>query len=277
MTSDKEITFLQWALTKMGYRWEGFRKPRGQILKRVRRRMQELQLTGGYPEYRRYLENHPGEWETLDRLCDVTISKFFRDRKLWEYLRDSVMPELLADKNSEPVTPWSIGCCNGEEPYSLAMINEQLSMNNGNTERIVILATDRNAEVLKRAKNGRYPAGALKELKEEEIEAFFHPVNRNRASIEDEEYKIAGRLKRFVTYEQRDIRDSMPEGSFDIMLCRNLVFTYFDREEQIRFLNRLKPHLKGDGYLVIGAHEEIPPNIEWLESASGTHRVFRKC
>lgn len=74
MMMENATTFLQWALPRMGYRWAGFRKPRRQILRRIRGRMYELGLSGGYEEYMRYLESNPGEWDILDRLCDVTAS-----------------------------------------------------------------------------------------------------------------------------------------------------------------------------------------------------------
>lgn len=268
--------FLQWALPRMGYRWDGFRKPRGQVLRRVRERLHELGLAGGYPEYKSYLEHHPEEWDVLDRLCDVTISKFFRDRKVWEYLRDTILPELLnrPETGSHPVAVWSIGCCNGEEAYSISMINEHLALHrgDGNSEGISILATDRNEQVLERARIGRYPAGALKELTEGEIERFFHPVAEEGV---DEDVEIDERLKRPVTFERRDIRDSMPDEEFDLVLCRNLAFTYFSEEEQRRFLQRLKTHLRRDGYLVVGANEELP-EVEWLARMSRTHPVFKK-
>jgi len=272
--------FLQWALPRLGYRWEGFRKPRGQVLSRIRHRMQELELAGGYTAYREYLKNQPGEWETLDRLCDVTISKFCRDRKLWDYLRDAVLPELIADAapDSRPVQVWSAGCCNGEEAYSLSMIVDQLQSTGGNDGesdgRIMILGTDRNRQVLARARAGRYPAGALKELTEEEIGKYFHPVP-GKGDPAGEEYEIDDGLRRHAAFERRDIRRSLPDRIFDLVLCRNLVFTYFSKEEQMLFLKRLKPRLRQGGYLVVGANEEFPETA-WLSLESGTHPIYRK-
>ena len=157
----KEIAFLQWALPKLGYRWAGFRKPRKQVLKRIRERIQQLKLSTGYSGYRQYLQEHPDEWKQLDQLCDVTISKFFRDRKVWKFLRE----EILADQSSktvpDPISVWSAGCCNGEEAYSLAIIFDQLSRN-GRKQKGMILGSDRNSDVLKRARMGKYPAGAFK-------------------------------------------------------------------------------------------------------------------
>ena len=264
---DQSVSFLQSTLPKLGYQWEGFRKPRGQILKRIRNRMQELGLSGGYPEYRTYLEEHPEEWATLDRLCDVTISKFFRDRKLW----DDMLYNLIRKWAPGPVSVWSAGCCNGEEAYSMAMINEQLSMNNGAGSEIFILGSDRNPEVLDRARERRYPVGALKELTIEEIQRFFHPVEDGG----EDDYQIDERLAWCVEFEQRDIRESMPDQVFDLVLCRNLAFTYFNETEQLHFLERLRYHIKPGGYLIIGSNEVLPSGVEWPEPVSETHPVYK--
>lgn len=253
----------------MGYRWDGFRKPRNQVLSRIRDRIHDLGLSGGFDEYRQFLGDHPKEWENLNRLCDVTISKFFRDREVWEYLRDEILPEILSDK---PVTIWSIGCCNGEEAYSLAIISEQLtnvSGRNVTTSDFNILATERNEHVLRRAGKGCYPAGALKELMDDEIRTYFRKLD----DVHEEDYQIKERVKEYIQFEKRDIRESLPDQSFDLILCRNLVFTYFTEERQSEFLDDLKPRMKERSYLVIGSNESLP-KPEWLEMVSETHRVF---
>lgn len=269
MSTNKGTSFLQWALPKMGYRWDGFRKPRNQVLSRIRDRIEDLGLSGGFDEYRTYLGDHPEEWETLDKLCDVTISKFFRDRKVWEYLRDEILPEILSDK---PVSIWSVGCCNGEEAYSLAIISEQPAKESGGyvtSTDINILATDRNEQVLRRAGKGCYPAGALKELTDEEISTYFRKLDDEN----EEDYQIEERLKETIEFENRDIQESLPDRTFDLILCRNLVFTYFTEERQAEFLDKLKPRLKERSYLVIGSNETLP-KPGWLDAVSETHRVF---
>lgn len=65
MRDDDLVDFLRWALPRLGLRWEGFRKPRGQVKKRLARRLEDL----GLPDlgaYRRRLEEDPvGRGETL--------------------------------------------------------------------------------------------------------------------------------------------------------------------------------------------------------------------
>src|SRR5919106_6038837 len=94
------VAFLQWALPRMGRRWAGYRKVRRQVCRRVRRRAQELGLDG-FDAYREHLERHPEEWEALDGLTNVTISRFNRDRGVFEFLARAVGPGARV---------WSAGC-----------------------------------------------------------------------------------------------------------------------------------------------------------------------
>ena len=90
------VQFLQWALPKMRMRWPGFRKVRRQVCKRVDRRLRRLGLVG-VAAYRAYLDDHPDEWSELDQLCRIPISRFYRDRGVFDLLRDDVLPSLAAD------------------------------------------------------------------------------------------------------------------------------------------------------------------------------------
>ena len=55
-----DIEFLQAVLPRLGLRWPGFRKVRGQVIKRIKQRLNALHLqdlTG----YAAYLDAHPAE------------------------------------------------------------------------------------------------------------------------------------------------------------------------------------------------------------------------
>ena len=69
------VEFLRWLLSRLHFRWEGFRRVRGQVCKRFRRRFSELGLTSA-AAYRDYLEHHPDERSVADFLCRVTVSRF---------------------------------------------------------------------------------------------------------------------------------------------------------------------------------------------------------
>jgi chemotaxis protein methyltransferase CheR len=234
------VAFLQWALPRLGRRWAGYRKVRRQVCKRMRRRAQALGL-GGFDAYREHLERHPEEWEVLDGLTNVTISRFNRDRGVFEFLSRAV---------GHGARVWSAGCASGEEPYTLALLRDDLE----------ILATDVDPAVLRRAEAAHYPASALRELP---------------AAIRDEAFSggvLDPRVRRRVTFALHDIRDDPPPGPFDLVLCRNLAFTYFDEATQRATLQRIAGVTTG---LVIGAHEQLPDGQREFEPWAPQHGVFR--
>jgi chemotaxis protein methyltransferase CheR len=270
MSDQDDIRFLQWALPKMGYRWSGFRKPRNQVIKRIKNRIQELDIHGGYPEYKSYLAKHPEEWKYFEQICFVTISKFFRDRKLWEFLRDEIISDLIKSPKINRLDIWSAGCCNGEEPYTIAIILDQLSKLTKQVIQFEILATDLDSEVLDRAKKGSYPPGALKEVTESELETYFIKCRSNKSS----DYLIDKKLANSIEFEIRDIKKSIPGRKFHLIFCRNLVFTYFSANLQQDFLQRLKSHLMPGAYLVTGSNETLP-DTPWLTQAKSTFPIYR--
>ena len=116
------VEFLRWALPRLRMRWAGFRKVRRQVCRRVERPVRELGLAD-IGVYRTVLESTPGEWRRLDVLCHVTISRFYRDRGVFQFLERNVLPELAerAVARGAAVEAWSVGCASGEEPYSLVL------------------------------------------------------------------------------------------------------------------------------------------------------------
>ena len=73
--------------------------------------------------------------------------------------------------------------------------------------------------MLTRARRGCFSAGSLRELPVAWSTAAF--VQRNGLHCLREPYKQA------VPIASHDIRTGPPDGPFDLILCRNLVFTYF--------------------------------------------------
>ncbi len=252
--------FLQWALPRLGFRWPGFRKVRRQVCRRIRRRIAELEL-GGFDDYRCYLEAHERESKRLDGMCRITISRFYRDRKVFERLARRILPQLAADalERGAPVRVWSAGCASGEEPYSLAIAWRLEAAPRFPAVALELFASDADPHMLERARRGIYSAGTLRELPASWRWAF---------RPQDELFALEEELKSMVTWLCQDLRSEMPDGPFDLVLCRNLAFTYFAVPIQRRILAELTLRLRPGGLLVIGGHESLP-------AASGLDEIAR--
>jgi chemotaxis protein methyltransferase CheR len=256
------VPFLQWALPRLRLRWAGYRKVRKQVCKRVGRRLRELGLVD-LAAYEVFLRDHPDEWTRLDGLCRVTISRFYRDRGVFDFLREAVLPELARGAGERGVRCWSVGCASGEEPYTVVAIAAAMRI------PVAVLATDSDAHLLERAREGIYDASSLANLPGElKAEAFER---------EGERFRLRPAMREPVRFARRDVRRELPQGPFELILCRNLVFTYFEEALQREVLAGLAGRLVHGGALVIGIHETLPTAnefglTEWAERA----RIYRR-
>jgi chemotaxis protein methyltransferase CheR len=265
------VEFLQWCLPKLRLRWPGYRKVRGQVAKRVERRFRALGLAGPFA-YREYLEQSPGEWRELDFLCRITISRFWRDRGVFDALREVILPAIAREspeRKEGELRAWSAGCSSGEEPYSLAICwNLTVLPHLKKPLALSVTGTDVDAHLLLRARRGCYRESSLKGLPEGlRAQAFAHS---------DDEFCLRASLKENVTFRAGDIRTAMPEGDFRLILCRNLVFTYFEEHLQRSVLEGMLEKLLPGGILVIGVHEKLPPGFTALVPEGRTPGVFRR-
>jgi chemotaxis protein methyltransferase CheR len=270
MDDSEWVTLLQAGLPRLGLRWAGFRKVRGQVCKRLRRRASELGLPDA-DAYHAYLERHPEEWAVLDSLTHVTISRFNRDRGVFTLVESEVLPVLASEAmmyGAETVEAWSAGCASGEEAYTLAIIWQLALAHRFPGLALRILATDVDEAMLARARRGCYGAGSLREVPEPWRAAAF--VRQGRCHC------VRGEIRAVVRIVRHDIRDRPPAGTFDLVLCRNLAFTYFDGAGQLSVVSRLGAALRPGGALAVGKHEALPAGVGQFEPWSPAARVYRR-
>jgi chemotaxis protein methyltransferase CheR len=262
------VEFLRWALPRLGLRWGGFRKVRGQVCKRLRRRLSEVGLAD-LDAYRVQLERHPEEWAVLESLTHITISRFNRDRGVFAFLQWEVLPTLaatVAERGADALEVWSAGCASGEEAFTLAIMWRLDLAPRFPELAIRILATDADEAMLARARRGCFSASSLRELPARSRAAAFAQGDRH--------YCLRDPFREPVRIARHDIRSRPPDGPFDLVLCRNLAFTYFDLELQRATAARLAGALRAGGALVLGSHESLPANVEEFEWWSSAERIY---
>ena len=268
MTDAECVAFLQWALPRLGLRWSGFRTVRRQVRKRLSRRLGTLGLPT-LAAYRARLEDDPDEWQVLDGLCRITISRFYRDRAVFEALARQVLPVLARQVAAEgrPVRCWSAGCASGEEAYSLKILWD---LDLGAAERapgLEVTGTDAGDGLLARARRGCYEPGSLKDV----------PAHWRAQAFEAREalFCVHARHRAGVRFVGQDVRRQAPEGPFDLVLCRTLAFTYFEPDLQADVLARIAGAMTAGGYLAIGNHERLP-HAHGFEPVTGAPRLYRR-
>jgi chemotaxis protein methyltransferase CheR len=238
--------FLKEAATLLGLQWRAFH--RKGIRRKVERRFTEIGLSG-FEEYLLKVRKDSEEHLRLSRILTVTISRFFRDKEVFRTLSQSIVPGLLKENIGE-IKTWCIGCASGEEPYSLALLWHEEFQQTWPQVRLSILATDIDEDLLERAKEGTYKNSSLKEVPGEIAKKFFR--QKGEFCILDHT------IRQGVEFKKHDILHEEPFLGMDIVLCRNLAFTYFSKESQIEILKKIVTSLNGKKFLVIGKDENLP-------------------
>lgn len=267
------VRFLQWALPQLHMRWPGFRKVRKRVCKRLSLRLIELELAD-LKAYQHHLSQQPSqsdEWRRLDTICRVVVTRFYRDKRLFAELTERVLPELATralTSGSEMIGAWSIGSASGEEAYTLAILWHQLLAPRFAGLQLNILGTEIEPHLIKRSQQACYPQGTIKNLPEALRSAAF--------SQDDDHHCLKPQFQAMVAFRQQDIRTALPDEMFDLILCRNLVFTYFDEPLQQSILNRMLTRLRPGGWLVLGVHETLPAGARGLTTVSERLGLYRR-
>ncbi len=204
------------------------------------------------------------EWRELVLLLTTVESYFMRDKGQFSLLRKVILPELIEQKKSLSKTLgiqptlriWSAGCSTGEEPYSLAIILKQL-ISDWEQWKILILGTDINEEVIKKAQQGVYSSWSFR-LVDPQVQNQYFSQRKN-------EWKINRELRESVKFSCINlITEHLPNiymniHNIDLILCRN-VFVYFEPKYISLVVKKFANTLRPGGYLITG-HAEVRSQI----------------
>lgn len=185
-------------------------------------------------------------------LVELTVGEtyFFREPAQFDFMRGQAIPELLRrKKDSEPLRVWSAGCASGEEPYSVAMLFQDMGL----AARTEVLGTDICTARLENARRGRYGQWSLRGVPKDVVGRYF------RRS--DVRYELVPSIRSAVQFRYDNLPASTTppaatSGGLDLILCRN-VLIYFEMEVMGRIAKRFYEALEEGGWLFLGASD--PP------------------
>ena len=234
--------------------WKGYRRVRKGVKRRVFQHMQALECKT-ISDYLHAVRRDETLLRVAEGLLKVCISRFFRDKRLWEVLENGVLPDRLNGKK-DAFHIWCAGCASGEEVYTIKILLERIRQNGkneGSFAQPVILASDTGPVALQRAKAGRYPPSSLRDVPPEiRSEYFFrHP---------DGSYEIADGSARGIRWMRHDyVKEATPGFDFDLIFLRNGLLTYWDDPVKTRVLNQILDRLIPGGLFIIGGGEKVDP------------------
>ncbi len=197
----------------------------------------------GYEPYVKVLKTDKVKYDEFVDYITINVSEFYRNPEQWKFLSEKVFPELVKDFG-QTLKIWSAACSTGDEPYSLVMaLSDFVPLN-----RIQIMATDINDQVIEKAKIGLYSEKSIASVPEAKKKEFF-TKNGNF-------YQISDKVKKCVTFKQHNLlKDPYPTG-MHLIVCRN-VLIYFTEEAKDEVFEKYYRSLADNGVLFIGSTEQI--------------------
>jgi chemotaxis protein methyltransferase CheR len=237
----------------------------------VRRRIaKRLRITraADFNAYLERLKSDRAEMETLLDTLSIHVSQFFRNPDTFRILERQVLPDLCrrarqAGRNT--VTLWSAGCASGEEPYSLAMLADDLVPPG---MEVHVLATDISESVLATARTGAFEGSRLREVPAKVIKKYFRR--------QGDSYQIVERIRDRVRFTRHNILADTGGPAADLILCRN-VLIYFTRPEQERILYRFAEAMPENGALVLGRSETMVGELRgYFQAEFPVERIYRR-
>jgi len=250
-----------------GFNAEGYRSST------LRRRLDwRLSITNSkdYKDYLAYLRANPSEcYKFMDALF-IKVSDFFRDRSVFSYLKKVTLPDLLeriAATKSKKLSIWSIACSRGQEPYSLAMILDDIMKRKKEKIKISIQATDVSKVSLKQGKLAQYEKAELKNIPSNYIRKYFRKTKNNK-------YKVTEQIRRMVKFNHHDFIQGNILGKFHLISCRNLLI-FFNLHQQSEVFKKIHSSLLKHGILVLGK-SETPKDEKLFQCLSPKNHVYQK-
>jgi two-component system, chemotaxis family, CheB/CheR fusion protein len=245
-TSPDLESLLDYLKRTRGFDFTGYK--RTSLERRIAKRMQTVGA-GGFSDYLDFLEVHPEEFEALFNTVLINVTHFFRDSSTWDFISETVVPELLSRREpTQPMRVWSAGCASGEEAYTLAMVFAEAMGLEAFRDRVKIYATDVDEEALAKARQAVYTEQEVAEIAPELLAKYFEQSEGNYIFRKD--------LRRHVIFGRHDLIQDAPISRVDMLVCRNTLM-YFNAETQARILARFQFALNDGGVLFLGRAETL--------------------
>lgn len=214
---------------------------------RVKRRTDILLRKHNVTSYKEYmklmLSDEKKKDEFLDKLT-INVTEFFRNPEKWNSIKQKYLPQMLKETGGK-LKIWSAGCSSGEEPYTWAILLEELRASSS----AKIMATDIDVGVLAKAKKGIYEERAFTSTDDAIVKKYFK-------KLEDSDYEVMPSVKNRVTFSRHNMLQDRFEKNLDMISCRNVVI-YFEMETKNILYKNFVDSLRPGGILFVGSTERI--------------------
>jgi len=214
---------------------------------RLKERLREKNLAS-VKDYYAKISLDQGELKNFLDSITTNLTRFFRNQAHFDALENHVVPELLKIKKSggnNVLKIWSAGCSTGEEPYTIAMLMNEILPPPWKFE---IVASDISLKCLMSAKEGFYADNRMVGIPDNYIKKYFDKVAGG--------YKIHADLMSRIRFDYHNLKNDSGLKFQDIIFCRNVII-YFDEAAQTAVINRFWDSMAAKSFLFIGHSESL--------------------
>ena len=202
-----------------------------------------------YLDYLEVLKQDQSEYPKLWDALTINVTSFYRNPETYAAIQERVFPVLAAEiGNAGSLLFWSAGCSSGEEPYSLAILWREYCLQHPNNLTARIVATDIDAESLRKAKAGVYTHTSFNEIPAALWGKYFTP--------EGENFRIDPAIQSMVQFQRAELMEPAPYRGVDMVCCRNALIYFSHAAQQVVF-DHFVASLRPGGFMVLGKVETL--------------------
>lgn len=264
LLSDEDNTARIFALLREKWKVDFTHYKPSTIQRRLERRMTVNQLHD-LRDYVRLLERSSQELDTFYRELLIGVTNFFRDPEAFQYLADTVIPQVLGYGRGREARFWVAGCSTGEEAYSLAILCQEYINRAEHAIDLKIFATDVDKKAIEHASTGIYLESIAGDVPMEYLSKYF--------VAQEDHFVVARSIREKVVFAQHDITRDPPFTSIDFVSCRNLLI-YLQPVLQRKVLELFNFALTADGVLFLGSSETTGEMNEYFKSIHPKWKIY---
>ena len=234
---------------------------------RLQRRVTQLGL-GNVDRYLQHIDQpeHGDERDLAIDLLTTNETYFWREPAHFELLADAAHEAQAAGR---VLRVWSAACSSGEEPYSIAMVLQQL-VDGGLRLRWELHASDLSERMLARCARGHYPLERARQLPQTLLRRYC----LRGTGAQEGTLLVQPALRERVCFHRINLIEPLPDlGNFDVIFLRN-VLIYFDPPTKRQVVGALRRQLRAGGLFCVGMAESLGATMPGLSPyAPGAYRA----
>jgi chemotaxis protein methyltransferase CheR len=222
------------------------------VERRLRPRL-DVYEAATFREYYRSVKYGRDKAHELDEIVDLITTNetyFFREPHQLTCFTQEIIPKLMHGREAgNPIRIWSAGCSSGEEPYTIAMLLQDMQLPPAVT--FEVFGSDISRKVLRAARQAVYRQASFRETSATHLDRYF--------TKQGSEYLLRADIRNRVTFSHLNLMDEAAlalVANVDVIFCRN-VMIYFSKDSRTRVLGSFYSKMRSGGYLLLGHSESL--------------------